>query len=130
CKTCAKDLRAILGARAPEPTVSQRVPRVAGGVVEKPAARCHLCNNDITKLSVSSGRALVHEGHTYCSTCKGEVQKVLEMSKLSCERLVAFTCTTCNAAIQPEALLEDKALRYKGQIYCAECAKNVGKPAR
>jgi tetratricopeptide (TPR) repeat protein len=128
CRGCSKDLRGILGPREPS-LPSQRLPALTrerpSQVLEIPPDSCGLCRGPVSKRSIQEGRALVHEGQNYCASCRPEVEKVLDISRLSCERLIAFTCTTCSSAIPPEDLLEDKALRYKGALYCRACAKGM-----
>lgn len=155
CRACASDLLKILararkgranGSARLRPQMSAPIPGRPADVtatgrlraaqrqhatdeVLVPSARttCAGCDDPVEQADVASGRALVRSGDTFCLACSVGVGELLNRSCEALTSLGTFECNGCAAKITTEDLLADRAVRARGELYCATCKQDFGR---
>ncbi len=86
---------------------------------------CHLCDKPAVAVA-GKPLPLEYQGNTYCGSCRSEVDAMIARSKEDLARISTFECQRCHASVRARDVIEGRAIRYRGQILCAGCSKDVG----
>jgi hypothetical protein len=94
-----------------------------GKVLPLPASRCALCDAALLQEAESFSRG----GKTYCAPCRAKIETATAESIADSARLANFLCGGCGTKVLPDDLVQDRAIRYQGSVYCSDCKKDFGR---
>lgn len=72
-------------------------------------------------------RTLVRNGDTFCPACATGLHDILHRSSESLAALGSFSCAGCGVKVTFDDLVNDRAVRSRGEIYCATCKNDFGR---
>ncbi|MEZ0228317.1 MAG: hypothetical protein ACAI25_06805, partial [Planctomycetota bacterium] len=86
---------------------------------------CQLCDKPAVAVP-GQPLPLEYQGNIYCGACRREVDQMIARSQEDLARISTFECQRCHATVRARDVIEGRAVRYRGQILCAGCSKDVG----
>lgn len=95
--------------------------------VQQPAPQgppCHLCDKPAVAIP-GQPLPLEYQGNIYCGACRREIDSMIARSQEDLARISTFECQRCHATVRARDVIEGRAIRYRGQILCAGCSKDV-----
>jgi hypothetical protein len=135
--TVSQRLKAASAVQAADLTASQRLKAGASGRVPaasssqrlKPsvARKCEGCGASVTEEDLAQRRAFAEHGEVYCAACHDSLDQILQTSRADLAQLTRFTCGGCGAVVPADDIVDDRAVRSRGQVYCATCKADFGR---
>jgi hypothetical protein len=81
--------------------------------------RCPICDAE-----VPAGKEFVHQGQVYCLGCRTNIVDLVAKSMADGEELSSFKCGACGSTVSADDIVAEKAIRFRGEIFCEICKKD------
>src|SRR5579883_342960 len=81
--------------------------------------KCPICDAE-----VPPGKEFVHQGQVYCLGCRTKIVDLVAKSMAEGEELSSFKCGACGSTVSADDIVAEKAIRYRGEIYCEICKRD------